>query len=377
MNMSENDFDAIRPYHQHEIPAALKRIASDPLFQQLMSYLFPVDKHEGLTNMLLQAKSTDEYQKVFMFPVIRSIVDKSSDELSLSGIESISDQSPNVFIANHRDIILDSAILGLLLVKNGFKTCEIAWGDNLIISKFIEDIGKSNRMITVFREGTPKEIFKNSQRLSEYIRQSVTKRNQSVWIAQRKGRAKDGIDLTDVGVLKMLSLSGDADIIQSIRELNITPLTISYEWEPCDGMKVRELYLSEFHEYVKDEHEDLRSIIGGVVSNKGRIHINIGQKLNNLVDKVDRSLRKNEILQEIANLIDKQIHQNYKLWPSNYYAYDLMTNRQQFADKYDDETKKIFSNRLEYTQEMINGDRDKVRQLFINIYANPVVNQNN
>jgi len=377
MNMSENDFDAIRPYHQHEIPAALIRIASDPLFQQLMSYLFPVDKHKELTNMLLQAKSTDEYQKVFMFPVIRSIVDKSSDELSLSGIESISDQSPNIFIANHRDIILDSAILGLLLVEHGFKTCEIAWGDNLIISKFIEDIGKSNRMITVFREGTPKEIFKNSQRLSEYIRQSITNRNQSVWIAQRKGRAKDGIDLTDVGVLKMLSLSGDADIIQSIRELNITPLTISYEWEPCDGMKVRELYLSEFHEYVKDEHEDLRSIIGGVVSNKGRIHINIGQKLNNLLDKVDHSLRKNEILVEIANLIDKQIHQNYKLWPSNYYAYDLMTKQQQFADKYDEKTKTIFSKRLEYTQEIINGDRDKVRQLFINIYANPLVNQNN
>lgn len=377
MNMSENDFDAIRPYHQHEIPAALKRIAFDPLFQQLMSYLFPVEKHEELTNMLLQAKSTDEYQKIFMLPVIRSIVDKTADELTLSGMEYISDQSSNVFIANHRDIILDSAILGLLLVKNGFKTCEIAWGDNLIISKFIEDIGKSNRMITVFREGTPKEIFKNSQRLSKYIRQSVTKRNQSVWIAQRKGRAKDGIDLTDVSVLKMLSLSGDADIIQSIRKLNITPLTISYEWEPCDGMKVRELYLSEFHEYVKDEHEDLRSIIGGVVSNKGRIHINIGQKLNNLVDKVDRSLRKNEILQEIANLIDKQIHQNYKLWPSNYYAYDLMTNQQQFADKYDEKTKTIFSKRLEYTQEMINGDRDKVRQLFINIYANPVVNQNN
>jgi len=175
----------------------------------------------------------------------------------------------------------------------------------------------------------------------------------------------------------MLSLSGDADIIQSIRELNITPLTISYEWEPCDGMKVRELYLSEFHEYVKDEHEDLRSIIGGVVSNKGRIHINIGQKLNNLLDKVDHSLRKNEILVEIANLIDKQIHQNYKLWPSNYYAYDLMTKQQQFADKYDEKTKTIFSKRLEYTQEIINGNRDKVRQLFINIYANPVVNQNN
>lgn len=377
MNMSEKDFDAIRPYHQHEIPAALKRIASDPLLQQLMNYLFPPENHEELKAKLLEAKTTEDFQQAFMLPVISTIIDKTSDGLTGSGIEKLSPESPNVFIANHRDIILDSAILGLYLVKNGFITSEITWGDNLILSQFIEDIGKSNRMITVFREGNPKEMLKNSQRLSNYIRQSVTQRNKMVWIAQRKGRAKNGFDSTDVGVLKMLSLSKSDGIIESLKELNITPLTISYEWEPCDGMKVRELYVKEDHEYIKEEHEDLRSIIGGVVSMKGRIHLNIGDKINNSLDQIDRGLRKNDLLQEIAKMIDQQIHKNYKLWPSNYYAYDLQNNTNQFADKYNQETIKIFNQRLKSAQNITNGNNEKAKQLFINLYANPVVNQIN
>lgn len=373
--MSDNDFDAIRPYHQHEIPAALKRIANDPLFQQLMNYLFPVEAHDELRKKLLAAGNTDEFQLAFMLPVIKSIVVKTADNLSISGLENLSHDNPNVFIANHRDIILDSAILGLLLVENGFKTSEIAWGDNLILSKFIEDVGKSNRMITVFREGTAKEIFNNSRRLSEYIRQSITERNQSVWIAQRKGRSKDGNDTTDIGVLKMLSLSGSDNTVQSLKELNITPLTISYEWEPCDAMKVRELYLSENQEYIKEEHEDLHSIIGGVVAKKGRIHLNIGQSLNNTIEKADLSLRKNELLEEIAKLIDRQVHQNYKLWPSNYYAHDLLTGSQQYSDKYSEQTVRTFSEHLELASDITNGDTKKIKQLFINLYANPVVNQ--
>lgn len=377
MNMPENDFDAIRPYHQHEVPEALNRIASDPFFQQLMNYLFPVEEHEKLRNKLSKSKNTKDFQLSFMFPVIRSIVDKTADNLTLSGIENLSHHTPSVFIANHRDIVLDSSLLNLLMVEHGFNTTEITWGDNLIISPFIEDIGKSNRMITVFREGTPKEMLKNSQRLSEYIRQSITKKNQSVWIAQRKGRSKDGFDSTDMGVLKMLSLSGGNNVTTSISELNIIPISISYEWEPCDAMKVRELYVSEDHEYVKDDQEDLRSIIGGVVSQKGQIHISIGQKLNGSISRIDQSLRKNEALHEMAGLIDNQIHENYKLWPSNYYAYDLLTNNNQFADKYNQQTIDVFNERLNITQEMIKGDRDKIRLLYINLYANPVINQIN
>lgn len=375
MIMPETDFDAIRPYHQHEIPAALTRIASDPLFKRLINYLFPVEYHKELTEKLLQSNNTDDFQLSFMFPVIRSIVDKTADALTISGIESISNNKASVLLANHRDIVLDSSLLNLLMVERGFKTTEITWGDNLIISPFIEDVGKSNRMITVFRDGTPKEMLKNSQRLSEYIRQSITQRNQSVWIAQRKGRSKDGYDSTDVGVLKMLSLSGNRNVRSAMYELNIIPLAISYEWEPCDAMKVRELYVSEDHEYVKEEQEDIRSIVGGIASQKGRIHLSIGVPLNNYYEEIDPELRKNETLQVMANLTDSQIHKNYKLWPSNYYAYDLLSNKKQYADKYDQTTIDIFQERLSFTQDLIKGNHERVKQLYLNLYANPVINQ--
>jgi len=373
--MPENDFDTIRPYHQHEIPAALHRIVSNPMFQQLINYLFPAEQHDFLKQKLMESKTTDEFQKVFMLPVIQSIIDKTAIELTVSGIDKISESTANVYIANHRDILLDSAILGLALVKNGYKTSEITWGDNLILSPFIEDIGKSNRMITVFREGTPKEMLKNSIRLSNYIRQSITKRNQSVWIAQRKGRSKDGFDSTDVSILKMLSLSNDSSILDSISELNIIPVTISYEWEPCDGMKVRELYLSDGQEYIKEEQEDLRSIIGGVVSKKGRIHLSIGEILNPSLSNVNKNLRKNDILLEIAQLIDKQIHKNYKLWPSNYYAFDQLSNTSIFRNEYDQNTIDTFNKRLENAQQLTGKNRNKVKQLLLTLYSNPVKNQ--
>lgn len=373
--MSENDFDAIRPYHSHELPAALNRIVSDPLFKQLMNYLFPPEQHEHLSSELVKAKTSHEFQLAFMLPVVRSILNKTSKELTVSGIENLSPDKGYVFIANHRDIILDSAILGLVLVSNNYETADITWGDNLIVSPFVEDIGKSNKMITVFREGSPKEMLKNSQRLSSYIRKRITEEKNSVWIAQRKGRAKDGCDLTDVSVLKMLSLSGGRDIIESLGELNIKPLTISYEWEPCDGMKARELYISEEHEYIKEEDEDLRSIIGGVVSQKGRIHLHFGESINHSLSEVDTNLRNNEMLHMIAQRIDKQIHTDYKLWPSNYLAYDLISGSKQFEKEYNAQEIEIFNKRLIHAQEITGTHPEKVKQMFLKLYANPVINK--
>ncbi len=298
--MSEYNFDPIRPYYKEELPPALERIVNNESFKHLLNYLFPDEMHEELIQKMLDAKTPHEFQVGFMLPVIRSILSKTAGKVTVSGIENLDKNKGNVFIANHRDIILDSSILALHLVNNGYETCNITWGDNLMISPFVVDIGKANKMVTVYREGSPKEIFKNSQLLSAYIRESVTEKKQRVWIAQRKGRSKDGTDTTDVSVLKMLSLSGGRNIIDSLKPLNITPVSISYEWEPCDVMKVRELFLSADHDYVKDENEDLRSIIGGVVSDKGRIHVSIGKPLNEELDAIVASLRPNDIIQKVA-----------------------------------------------------------------------------
>ena len=375
--MTEYNFDSIRPYHQNELAPALKRIINDEQFNRLLNYLFPSQNHDEIKSKIQNAKNTHQLQLDFMLPVIRSILSKTAGELSLSGIKNFDPGKGCVFIANHRDIILDSYILSLYLVENGFKATQITWGDNLMISQLVVDLGKANKMITVFREGSPKELLKNSQLLSAYISQSVTEKKQTVWIAQKKGRSKNGTDTTDVAVLKMLSLTGGKDNIEALKQLNITPVSISYEWEPCDGMKVRELLMSDGNEYVKEKNEDFLAIIGGVVSQKGRIHLQIGTPLNGWLESINTEQRPNNVLKDIALLVDKQIHQNYKLWPSNYLAYDLLENSSQYSDKYTQTTKAKLSERLENTIASTPGDPSKIKELFLKLYANPVKNKIN
>jgi hypothetical protein len=229
-------------------------------------------------------------------------------------------------------------------------------------------------MITVFREGSPKEMLKNSQRLSSYIRKNITELKQSVWIAQRKGRSKNGNDTTDVSVLKMLSLSGESKPPDSLKELNITPVTISYEWEPCDILKVRELYISKQTTYIKNKDEDLFSIIGGVVSDKGKIQITVGENIKQSLHTIDTSVHNNLIIEQIAKLIDQQIHRNYHLWPSNYLAFDMLENSNKYSDEYDETTKNKFNLKLQDLFKSVDGPEDELKSLFLKLYANPVYN---
>jgi len=373
--MKETEFDSIRPYHKEEIPGALNRVLASPEFQKILDFLFPGEDHEKIKERITKAKSRREFHDNFMFRVISSIVDKTADELTFSGIDQLQKDQGYIFVANHRDIILDSSFLALGLVKHGMNACEITWGDNLMISPFVVDLGKVNGMITVFREGSPKEILRNSQVLSSYIRHSVTVRNQSVWIAQRKGRTKDGNDITDPSILKMLSLSGNAKPPDTLKGLRIIPVAISYEWEPCDIMKVRELFISQHTTYVKKKDEDLESIIGGVVTHKGRINITIGEPVEEQFDQLNTSVHHNLILEQVARLIDKQIHANYHLWPSNYLAYDWLENTKKFADKYDEETVRIFSERLKRLYETVDGSKKDLKNIFLRLYAYPVYNK--
>jgi hypothetical protein len=310
-----------------------------------------------------------------MYRVIRSIVQKTSDELIFSNFDSLEKDKGYVFIANHRDIILDSSFLAMGLMENGLNTCEITWGDNLMISPFIVDVGKANGMITVFREGSPKEMLRNSQRLSSYIRNNITNLNQSVWIAQRKGRSKDGNDITDESVLKMLNLSGESKPPESLKDLNIIPVSISYEWEPCDILKVRELFISKQTTYIKNKDEDLNSIVGGVIANKGKIQITIGENICKNFHKIDTSVHHNLILEQVAKLIDRQIHKNYHLWPTNYLAYDLLEGTTKFKNYYDEHTIDKFNMKLNQLYESVEGSRKELKELLLRLYANPVYNK--
>ncbi len=374
--MNVADFDAVRPYSDEEIRASIPRIVADPKFNAMMDYLFDQERKHSILRELKEVKNLNDFQRVLTVPAVETIMKSTSDGFYTSGFENISKSGHYVFIANHRDIMLDSSILGLAQLKNGFKVNQTIWGNNLMINQLIIDLGKSNQMITVFREGSPKELLLNSQRLSAYMRYSLTQLNNSIWIAQRKGRTKDGCDKTDVTILKMLSLSCEGDFIKNMEELNITPITISYEWEPCDAMKVREIYLSQNVAYVKNIDEDFQSILGGALSQKGRIHLSIGTNINPDIELLNQNqLTHNEVLGEMAKIIDNQIHQNYYLWPSNYLAYDLLNNSTNYTDQYTDETIKLLEKRYVHTTEIVGQNNEEIRTLFLKLYANPVINK--
>ncbi|MGZ4118845.1 MAG: 1-acyl-sn-glycerol-3-phosphate acyltransferase, partial [Bacteroidia bacterium] len=280
--MSENyNFDDIRPYYDHEAREVMQRIKNDPMFMQLVKHIWP-----GMTRQEAFAKADKvndnmAFQLEFMHQAIRVIVERSSTGLTCSGFENVDPDKAYLYIANHRDILLDSAILQILLVEHGFKTSEITFGNNLMQGNFITDFGKLNRMFTVLREGNSRELYEISQKLSAYIRHTIVDKNVSVWIAQRNGRTKDGNDITQTGLIKMLNMSGGKNFSESIRQLQIVPLSISYEYEPCDDLKVQELYLSSLHsKYVKAPGEDLNSIITGIMQPKGRIHMTVGKPIN-------------------------------------------------------------------------------------------------
>jgi hypothetical protein len=373
--MSNVAFNKIRPYNDKEIQEAIPRIIANPQFRDLMAYLYPSENHESILNDLQTVKNAQDFQRVITLPAIQGIISKTSDGLTSSGFENLSKDGHYVFVGNHRDITLDSSLLGMLQLFHGFATSQITWGNNLMVSELIVDLGKCNQMITVFREGSPKEMLINSQKLSAYIRQVVVDENKTVWIAQRKGRAKNGFDLTDVSILKMLSLSRKADVKSGLAELNIVPVTVSYELEPCGGMKVREIYLSQFENYVKDKDEDFKSIIGGATLPKGRIHYSIGKPINTDLLKIDDALNKNEMVDEIAKIIDRQMYQNYYLWPTNYLAYDLLEKSERFADHYDEKTHAQLNERLSMAFEAVEADSDEIKKLFYQMYANPVYNK--
>lgn len=372
--MNELDFDVIRPYNEQEIREAIPRIIDDPTFQAMLDYLFESEKKKLVISNLRNAKNITEFQNALTLPSVLSILEKTTEGISHSGFDNINKDTRYTYLGNHRDIVLDSSILGLLHLQLNFSIPQSAWGNNLMVSPLIVDLGKSNQMITVFRGGSRKELLLNSQRLSAYIRKTVTEPNKSIWIAHSKGRSKNGIDKTDVSILKMLTLSGGADIKNRLTELNITPVTISYEWEPCDAMKVREIYLSRDHNYVKSDDEDFNSIIGGLTGDKGFIHLTMGTPLNEEIQKIDlQGINNNEFVAKVANLVDKQIYANYKLWPSNYLAHDLLVGSSEFSEHYNNNTKTILENRYKNAALIAQHDNKDIRELFLLLYANPVI----
>jgi len=372
--MRTDKFDDIRPYYEEEIPAAMQRIADNSLFPLLSSFVFPEKDVEDIRSMVRSLTTVDEFQKLVMYKLSEEIIRKCTDGFTCSGVEQLSKDKSYLYVSNHRDIVLDAALLQKDLLDRGFESSEITFGANLMSSQLVVDIGKSNKMFKVARGGNPREFYLGSIHLSEYIRYTLLEKKQSVWIAQRNGRTKDGNDATDQGIIKMFGISRPDDKIESLAELNIVPVSVSYEWEPCDVLKVLELYESSQHAYTKKPGEDLNSIVTGIMAPKGRVHFQICEPIRREELQALDGLTSSAFNREVAALIDRRIRAAYRLYPNNWIAHDIRYGQHAHTDKYTKEQKEAFKTHLRSLEKYENCDQEALRDLMLAIYSNPVDN---
>ncbi|MCI2107949.1 MAG: acyltransferase [Bacteroidales bacterium] len=376
-NNNSSEFDSIVPYSDEEAVKALGEVANHPACLAISEYLFPDKPVTYLRDALRSVHSIDEFQQKVMNEAVIWVINNTIHNFSYDGIQYIKDQKGKfLLMSNHRDIILDPAITQLVLFRNGIPMTEICVGDNLIKqSKTVEKLLRSNRMIKVIRGISARDLYLSSQLLSKYIRDDITSGKSSVWLAQRQGRTKDGIDTTEQGLLKMLDMSGTKTFLENFEELNIIPLSISYEYEPCDIRKAREMMISRTQKYVKSHHEDMHSIVIGIRQQKGDVHLNIGKPLT--AEEIEEAARcdKNDRYQAIRHAIDKRVIEGYKLWKTNFIAYDLVNHSFKYSEMYKPADMEKF---IEYTEHKLDKverrlNREDLRTIFLKIYANPVI----
>ena len=369
------EFESISPYTDAEAAEALSKLAEFPLLSHVSQQFFPEESPEFLKNILKQIKTIDEFQVLVMQKFVRWVIEHTARNFSYDGISNIDPQKKFLALSNHRDIILDPAITQLVLYRNGIPMTEIAVGDNLITNQTIEWLIRSNRMIKVVRGISARELYLSSQLLSKYIRLNITEQRSSIWLAQRQGRTKNGYDITEQGLLKMLDMSGKADFKTNFEELNIIPMSISYEIEPCDILKARELVISRKRKYVKAEGEDFKSIVTGIMQQKGDIHLNIGKPLTSEEIEQASLCDKNDRYQLIRHAVDLRVIEGYKLFKNNYIAYDIANHSFKYSHMYEKADLEQFVTYMEHQLDTVEPEvnREDLRRIFIDIYANPVV----
>lgn len=367
-----DNFDNIRCYTDDEAVEALRRMVGYDEFYPLFRHVFPELSKTELTELFLSITGSFDFQKRVVDKAVKTVIKLSMDEFTWGGIENIKSDGAYLFVANHRDIVLDAALLQVVLVSNNMNTTQITFGSNLMTTPFIIDFGKTNKMFTVFRNPDSREQIRISKQLSEYMRHVIEVKKESLWIAQRSGRTKDGIDITQQGLLRMFSMSGNGSIKKRLKELNIVPLTISYEFEPCDYLKVYETYHSQQGKYIKKKGEDYRSIAEGISGYKGRGKLVVGEPLTNFLDSLPDPMDKKELFKAVALEIDRQIYKNYQLWPSNYIAMDMLNDNQKYSSKYSIAEKERFMEIMNKKMSLVDLKEEDFKNYFLQLYANPV-----
>ncbi|WBL22596.1 MULTISPECIES: 1-acyl-sn-glycerol-3-phosphate acyltransferase [unclassified Zunongwangia] len=370
------DFEDIRFYNEKEVQEALQYYIKHPMMKALLHFTFPEKSSEEIKDIVFSCKSIRDFQTKIIYHSVGKIIEKSTDGVTDSGFEKLKPGESYLFLSTHRDIILDTSLLNYTLYNHDLVMTASAIGDNLVQKTFLMALSKLNRNFLVRRKLSPREMFKSSLELSTFIRKMLLEDQRSVWMAQREGRTKDGSDYTQQGVLKMLGMAkGDLSLTEYFGKIKIVPISISYEFDPTDVLKMPEILSKRMKEkYVKAPDEDFKSIIQGILGIKGRIHINAGDIMEPaLFDQIENDFDSvNEQLGEIANRVDNQIHKNYALWPSNYIAQDLLNNTELYTSKYSEKDKRRFERRLKRRVDFKNSLE---LNSYLLMYANPVINK--
>jgi len=368
-------FDAIRPFYDSEINDAILNVVHHPMMKALMNFSFPETPDEEWKEQLKKTHSIRDFQCNFIYHTLLKVLEKSSDGLTTSGFEKLEKGESYLFISNHRDILLDTTLLNVALFEHGLVMTASAIGDNLVKKDFLNVLAKLNRNFLVQRGLTPREMLQSSKTLSEYISHLLQHESRSVWIAQREGRTKDGNDETNPGVLKMVGMGSDEDnLMDYFKKIKVVPVSISYEYDPTDVLKIPQLLAEANNEvYIKEKNEDFMTLLSGVMGQKKRIHIHIGDVLDAEIDAIKEEFtNSNKQIQALAQVIDDSIIKNYKLWPTNYIAYDILNKTSTYSNMYTADEKSLFERRLEMR---IDAENPVALQGLLDMYANPVVNK--
>lgn len=368
-------YDHIRPYYDHEVNEALQKLGEHPMIKAMLKFIYPQANNEFIQERLANCNSIREFQTKVIARGIQNVLSRSSHGLTTSGFDKLEKDTSYLFISNHRDIILDTSLINISLFDSDLVMTTSAIGDNLVQKSFLLELSKLNRNFLVQRGLSPREMLKSSKLMSEYMAKKLLEDNRSIWIAQREGRTKDGNDVTQQGVLKMIALGkGKLNPFEYFKKIKIVPIAISYEFDPTDMLKMPELMAKHYEEeYIKSANEDFNSILKGLTGHKKRIHINAGEVLNEELDAIMTTGEPlNKQFQQLASLLDTKIHQQYKLWPTNYLAYDLLQGTNKYQEYYSDKEKRQFDRRIE---RRIDAKDPVALKNFLLMYANPVINK--
>ena len=375
------EFDEIRPYYDEELPAVYEELIADPAFRQVAGAAMPDLPFDRLAALMRSCKTKQDFQVNICYNILKRIIREATQGVTFDNSAQPDRGSAYTYVSNHRDIVLDSGFLSLMLVEQGQDTVEIAIGDNLLIYPWIKKLVRINKSFIVQRALTMRQMLEASARMSRYMHHTIRDKHQSIWIAQREGRAKDSSDRTQESILKMMAMAGEGDIISRLQEMNIVPLAISYEYAPCDYLKAREFQQKRDNpDYKKTTADDLLNMQTGLLGYKGRVHLCTAPCINDQLEALDRSLPKQELFLRAAGLVDRGIFANYRLYPNNYAAADLLEGGNRFASHYTAEDKRHFTDYVARQLARIDlPGKDEVflREKLLLMYANPLRNQLN